>query len=104
MKMKIVKTIALILAMICILCFPVPASAVSQGTDGTELQMMKPQNLEIHLGEGWAGAGFELTTDAGKYPGIIVVGAVMLDVLKKKNAAKVKIPVAEKKEEPSNKA
>lgn len=74
MKMKIVKTIALILAMICILCFPVPASAVSQGTDGTELQMMKPQNLEIHLGEGWAGAGFELTTDAGKYPGIIVVG------------------------------
>ena len=29
--------------------------------------------------------------------GVIVVGAVMLDVLKKKNAAKVKIPVEEKK-------
>ncbi len=29
--------------------------------------------------------------------GVIVVGAVMLDVLKKKNAAKVKIPAAEKK-------
>lgn len=28
--------------------------------------------------------------------GVIVVGAVMLDVLKKKNAAKVKVPVAEK--------
>ena len=74
MKVKIVKAVALILAMLCILCFPIPASAVSQGTDGTELQVMKPQNLQIHLGEDWAGAGFELTTDAGKYPGIIVVG------------------------------
>ena len=74
MKVKIVKAIALILAMICILCYPVPASAVSQGTDGTELQVMKPQNLEIHLGEAWAGVEFELTTDAGKYPGTIPVG------------------------------
>ena len=37
MKIKIVKAVALILAMLCILCFPIPASAVSQGTDGTEL-------------------------------------------------------------------
>ena len=74
MKVKIVKAVALILAMLCILCFPIPASAVSQGTDGTELQVMKPQNLQIHLGEDWAGTGFELTTDSGKYPGVIVVG------------------------------
>ena len=74
MKIKIVKAVALILAMLCILCFPIPASAVSQGTDGTELQVMKPQNLQIYLGEDWAGAGFELTTDAVKYPVIIVVG------------------------------
>lgn len=74
MKIKIVKAVALILAMLCILCFPIPASAVSQGTDGTELQVMKPQNLQIYLGEDWAGTGFELTTDAGKYPGVIVVG------------------------------
>ena len=74
MKIKIVKAIALILAMLCILCFPIPASAISQGTDGTELQVMKPQNLQIHLGEDWAGTGFELTTDSGKYPGVIVVG------------------------------
>ena len=74
MKIKIVKAVALILAMLCILCFPIPASAVSQGTDGTELQVMKPQNLQIHLGEEWAGIGFELTTDAGKYPGVIPVG------------------------------
>ena len=74
MKVKNVKAAALILAMLCILCFPIPASAVSQGTDGTELQVMKPQNLEIHLGESWAGVEFELNTDAGKYPGIIPVG------------------------------
>lgn len=74
MKVKIVKAAALILAMLCILCFPIPASAVSQGTDGTELQVMKPQNLQIHLGEDWVGVGFELTTDVGKYPGIIPVG------------------------------
>ena len=74
MKVKIVKAAALILAMLCNLCFPIPASAVSQGTDGTELQVMKPQNLQIHLGEDWAGTGFELTTDAGKYPGVIPVG------------------------------
>ena len=43
MKIKIVKAAALILAMLCILCFPIPASAVSQGTDGTELQVMKPR-------------------------------------------------------------
>ena len=74
MKLKIVKAIALIAALVCILCFPVPVSAVSQGTDGTELQVMKPQNLEIHLGESWAGVEFELNTDAGKYPGVIPVG------------------------------
>ena len=74
MKLKIVKAIALIAALVCILCFPVPASAVSQGTDGTELQVLKPQNLEIHLGESWAGVEFELNTDAGKYPGVIPVG------------------------------
>ena len=74
MKVKIVKAAALILALLCILCFPIPASAVYQGTDGTELQVMKPQNLQIHLGEEWAGIGFELTTDAGKYPGVIPVG------------------------------
>ena len=74
MKVKIVKAVALVLAMLCILCFPIQASAVSQGTDGTELQVMKPQNLQIHLGEDWAGVEFELTTDAGKYPGVIPVG------------------------------
>ena len=74
MKMKILKCVALVMAMVCILCFPVPASATSQGTDGTELEVIQPQNLEIQLGESWAGVEFELKTDAGMYPGVITVG------------------------------
>ena len=50
------------------------------------------------------GVGVSATNVTYAVTGVIVVGAVMLDVLKKKNAAKVKIPVAEKKAEPSNKA
>jgi len=74
LKMKILKYVALVMAMVCILCFPVPASATSQGTDGTELEVIQPQNLEIQLGESWAGVEFELKTDAGMYPGVITVG------------------------------
>ena len=74
MKLKIAKAVALILAMVCLLSFPVPASAASQGTDGTELEVIQPQNLEIQLGEAWAGVEFELKTDAGMYPGVITVG------------------------------
>ena len=74
MKMKIAKAVALVLAMVCIFCFPVPASATAQGTDGTELEVIQPQNLEIQLGESWAGVELELKTDAGMYPGVITVG------------------------------
>ena len=74
MKLKIAKAVALVLAMVCLFCFPVPASAASQGTDGTELEVIQPQNLEIQLGESWAGVEFELKTDAGMYPGVITVG------------------------------
>ena len=74
MKKNILKCMALVLSLVCILCFPVPASATSQGTDGTELEVIQPQNLEIQLGESWAGVEFELKTDAGMYPGVIIVG------------------------------
>lgn len=74
MKFKILKCIVLILSMICILCFPIGVSATPQGTDGTELQVMQPQNLEIHLGQEWSGTAFQLRTDAGLYPGVIAVG------------------------------
>ena len=74
MKKNILKCMALVLSLVCILCFPVSASAASQGTDGTELEVIQPQNLEIQLGEAWAGVEFELKTDAGMYPGVIIVG------------------------------
>jgi ribose/xylose/arabinose/galactoside ABC-type transport system permease subunit len=43
------------------------------------------------------GVGVSATNVTYAVTGVIVVGAVMLDVLKKKNAAKVKIPVAAEK-------
>lgn len=49
-------------------------SAASQGTDGTEIQVMEPEQLEIQLGEEWAGREFQLKTDVGLYPGTITVG------------------------------
>ena len=83
MKKNILKCMALVLSLVCILCFPVPASATSQGTDGTELEVIQPQNLEIQLGESWAGVEFELKTDAGMYPGVITVsedGVLRLEI------------------------
>ena len=49
------------------------------------------------------GVGISATNITYAVTGVIVVGAVLLDVLKKKNAAKVKIPVAEKKDEAKTK-
>ena len=74
MKTKMMKCLALILSLVCILCFPVQASAVSQGTDGTELEVVQPEQLEIFLGRAWSGVEFQLRTDAGKYPDPIPVG------------------------------
>ena len=42
-------------------------------TDGTEMQVMEPSQLEVQLGPEWAGVEFELRTDAGVYPGTIAV-------------------------------
>lgn len=47
----------------------------SEGTEGDELEVMQPQKLEIQLGTAWSGVEFELRTDAGKYPGVVRVGA-----------------------------
>ena len=74
MKAKIWKSVALVLALMCILCFPIGVSAASQGTNGDEMQVATPEKLEIHLGQEWAGVTFELTTDYGKYPNPIPVG------------------------------
>ena len=74
MKANIWKCVALVLALMCILTFPIGVSAASQGTNGDEMQVATPEKLEIHLGQEWAGVTFELTTDYGKYPNPIPVG------------------------------
>ena len=63
------------LAVMCIFCSSiVPVFAQPQGTDGTELQVAQPEQLEIQLGAEWAGVEFQLKTDAGLYPDTIPVG------------------------------
>ena len=75
MKHKSIKSILLVVAMLCVLCFPVQVMAeTQQGTNGDELQLMEAQKLEIQLGADWAGVEFQLKTDAGLYPGTVVVG------------------------------
>ena len=75
MKTKLTKGILLILSLLCILCVPVtPVYAVQQGTDGSELQVVKAEQLEIQLGTAWSGVEFQLKTDAGVYPGAVKVG------------------------------
>lgn len=68
MKAKIWKCVALVLALMCILTFPIGVSAAAQGTNGDEMQVATPEKLEIHLGQEWAGVTFDLQTDYGKYP------------------------------------
>lgn len=75
MKAKMIKSILLIVSLVCILCWPVSVSAeTKQGTDGDELQLMEAEKLEIQLGPEWAGVEFQLKTDVGMYPGNIIVG------------------------------
>lgn len=75
MKSKTIKSILLVLSMVCILCFPVQVMAeTQQGTKGDELQLMEAEKLEIQLGTDWVGVEFQLKTDAGIYPSPIVVG------------------------------
>lgn len=75
MKAKWIKCIIAILSLICIFCVPVtPTYAAQQGTNGDELQAMEAEQLEIQLGADWAGVEFQMKTDAGLYPGTVVVG------------------------------
>ena len=74
MKAKIWKCVALVLALMCILTFPIGVSATAQGTNGDEMQVATPEKLEIHLGQEWAGVTFDLQTDYGTYPDPIPVG------------------------------
>ena len=52
MKTKIIKAVSVVAAIACLLCFPVKASATAQqGTNGTELEVVQAQQLEIQLGQ-----------------------------------------------------
>ncbi|MDO5123685.1 MAG: hypothetical protein Q4D44_03340 [Eubacteriales bacterium] len=75
MKSKTMKSLLIVLSLICVLCFPVQVIAeTQQGTNGDELQLMEASKLEIQLGADWAGVEFQMKTDAGLYPGTVVVG------------------------------
>ena len=75
MRIKYRKGLFLLLAVMCIFCSSiVPVFAQPQGTDGTELQVAQPEQLEIQLGAEWAGVEFQLKTDTGLYPDTIPVG------------------------------
>ena len=73
---KIHKTKStLVMSVIIMLHLLLPQTAyAADGTDGTEMQVLQPQQLEIQLGSNWAGVEFQLKTDAGLYPGTISVG------------------------------
>ena len=74
--MKIMRKIlgaAMAVSLGALMLFPVPVSAAG-GTEGSEMQVIQPEQLEIQLGVDWVGVEFELKTDSGLYPGTIPVG------------------------------
>lgn len=71
--MKKILGAAMAVSLGALMAFPVPVSA-AEGTEGSEMQVLQPEQLEIQLGADWAGVEFELKTDAGMYPGTIPVG------------------------------
>lgn len=76
MRLKASKVrLLLSLTITFVLLFAVSLTAQARdGTDGSELQIVTPEQLEIQLGPDWAGVEFRLRTDAGMYPGMIPVG------------------------------
>ncbi|MBR2180894.1 MAG: hypothetical protein IJ949_03280 [Oscillospiraceae bacterium] len=79
MKTKLFSMVFAIL----IFCASVTNVFAAQGTEGNELQVVEPQQLEIQLGIEWAGVEFMLRTDAGVYPTIIAVdktGVLSLEI------------------------
>lgn len=70
---KIRLMLSLIITSILLFALSVPALARDY-TDGSELQVATPEQLEVQLGTAWAGVEFRLKTDSGMYPGTIPVG------------------------------
>lgn len=74
--MKTIYNKIILVAVICICIFSLttPVYATQQGTNGDELQLIEPAQLEIQLGPNWAGVEFQMKKDAGIYPDTIAVG------------------------------
>ena len=68
------KLSILIMSLMLALGSAVTPVFAAQGTDGNELQVAEPSQLEIQLGEEWSGVNFTLRTDSGLYPDNIPVG------------------------------
>ena len=68
------KMLVAVAALLC--CTALSIGTVYADTDGTEIQVEQPSTLELQLGPQWADVEFQLKTDAGTYPGTVVVGDV----------------------------
>lgn len=65
-----------LMSIVCVLCLLAGSVyAEPQGTEGDELHVLEPQQLEVQLGPEWVSKEFSLKTDVGMYPETIVVGA-----------------------------
>ena len=73
MKTKNLQRILFAFMLLFALTFLSPPMAHAD-TDGTEIQVVQPERLEIQLGTAWAGVEFQLRTDSGLYPDPIPVG------------------------------
>lgn len=70
-------------AMLAVMVMSLMALNAHADTDGTELQVAEPSQLTIQLDPEWAGVEFRLRTDAGVYPGTVVVdesGVLSLEI------------------------
>lgn len=70
-------------AMLAVMAMSLMALNAHADTDGTELQVAEPSQLTIQLGSDWAGVEFQLRTDSGVYPGVVVVdesGVLSLEI------------------------
>lgn len=70
-------------AMLAVMAMSLMALNAHADTDGTELQVVEPSQLTIQLGSEWVGVEFQLRTDSGVYPGVVVVdesGVLSLEI------------------------
>lgn len=72
-SMRRIKNRGISFLCIIFLMFTLSVTYAFADTDGTELQVIQAETLEVQLGEEWAGVQFQLMTDAGIYPEKIVV-------------------------------